>query len=171
MRYTTIIDISEIPDIYRNINARLLYLHMCLRAGYHDDDRDICTCSIRSLAADCGLTFSATRHALAVLARAALIEKFGNAWKVKKFLLSTPISARPRSEKKRKEQEIRERQIAEQEERERRENEDKQRLAEMRRAHGGKNGFEIMLEGLEKRAAAGDLEAAQKLKYWNKFKK
>lgn len=87
MRYTTVIDISEIPAIYRNSNARLVYLHLALRSGYHDDDRDLVTISIRRLAVDVGLTVSATRHALGQLTAAHLLEKREQSWYVKKWII------------------------------------------------------------------------------------
>lgn len=94
MRYTTTIDITELPQVYRNINARLLYLHMTLKCGYHDDDRDMLDASIRTLAADVGITIAATRHALVVLERAQLVKKEGSRWRVTKWLMSPEISKR-----------------------------------------------------------------------------
>lgn len=86
MRYTTVIDIIDFPQIYRNIHARLVYIHMALKAGYHDDDRDICRLSIRSLAADVGITVSATRNALLQLEKSGLISKSSDCWIVKKWV-------------------------------------------------------------------------------------
>lgn len=94
MRYTTIIDITEQPDVYRNVNARLLYLHMALKAGYHDDDRDRLHVSLRNLAAAVGLTLSATRHALKVLEAAKLVSKVDNEWSVLKFVIADVPSPR-----------------------------------------------------------------------------
>ena len=94
MRYTTVIDISEFPQIYRNLNARLLYIHMALKAGYHDDDRDVCRLSIRSLAADVGITVSATRNALQQLEKAGLISKSSDCWIVKKWVAMDAPSPR-----------------------------------------------------------------------------
>lgn len=97
MRYTTIIDISEIPAIYKNQNARILYLHLVLKAGYHDDDRDLVTLSIRNLAAYSGLTVSAVRHALGVLERQQLLVKTSHGYRVKKWVaIETPT---PRTQK------------------------------------------------------------------------
>lgn len=98
MRYTTIIDVSADPLVYRNMNARLLYLHMALKSGWHDDDRDRLTMSIRQLAAGAGLTVSATRHAIAVLTKAKLISRDSESgvWTVKKWHLDTPPTPRPR---------------------------------------------------------------------------
>lgn len=94
MRYTTIIDISEFPAIYRNRNARLLYIHMALKAGYHDYDRDLLTTSIRSLSSQTGLTVSAVRHALAQLEDNQLLTRDGLAWRIKKFVIEEKPSSR-----------------------------------------------------------------------------
>lgn len=88
MRYTTIIDITETPGIYRNKNARLVYLHLVLRSGYHDSDRDLIDISIRSLAMAVGLSVSATRHALACLEREKLISRDGTRWKILKWVVA-----------------------------------------------------------------------------------
>lgn len=88
MRYTTVIDITELTEVYRNVNARLLYLHMSLKAGYHDDDRDKLEMSIRDLAAGAGLTLAATRHALKVLQAAKLISRNARTWNVLKFFVA-----------------------------------------------------------------------------------
>lgn len=98
MRYTTVIDISQDAALYRNINVRLLYLHMALKSGYHDDDRDQLRASIRNLAADTGLTVSATRHALRLLANAQLISRDGEIWRIKKWIIDTPPTPRPRKQ-------------------------------------------------------------------------
>ena len=94
MRYTTLIDISEIPGIYGNHHARLLYMHLALKAGYHDEDRDLVQVSIRNLAMDCGLSVSATRHALKVLQKEKLLSRQGNAWRVFKWLVPPPPTPR-----------------------------------------------------------------------------
>ena len=77
MRYTTIIDITELPSIYRNHNARLVYLHLVLKCGYHDTDRDLTDTSIRQLSAAVGLTIAATRHALLQLQAVGLLSREG----------------------------------------------------------------------------------------------
>lgn len=87
MRYTTLIDISELPDVYHNKNARLLYMHMVLKSGYHDQDRDLLAMSIRRLASDAGLTLSATRFALAQLEQVGLLKKEAGSWRVKKWIV------------------------------------------------------------------------------------
>lgn len=104
MRYTTVIDISEIPVVYRSINARLLYLHMALKAGYHDDDRDLLDASIRQLARDTGLTVSATRCALSNLLASKLIERQGVRWKVTKWLIQDIPGPRPKTAKQQRDQ-------------------------------------------------------------------
>lgn len=103
MRYTTLIDIAEYPAVYRSINARLLYLHMALKAGYHDDDRDLLAASIRQLARDSGLTVSATRCALATLLANRLIERHGARWKVTKWLVQEIPTPRPKNVKQQRE--------------------------------------------------------------------
>lgn len=97
MRYTTVIDISEYPTLYGNVHCRILYFHMALKAGYHDEDRDIYRGSIRTLAVQSGLTVSATRHALAVLSRANLLTKVDNGWRVTKWVLTPSITARSKN--------------------------------------------------------------------------
>ena len=94
MRYTTIIDISEIPSVYRNRNARIVYLHLALKSGYHDDDRDLIEISIRRLADASGLSVSATRHALRKLSEAGLITKQDNKMAVKKWIIQDTPSPR-----------------------------------------------------------------------------
>lgn len=88
MRYTTIIDITEVPGIYRNRNARLVYLHLVLRSGYHDSDRDMIDISIRNLAMAVGLSVSATRHSLACLEREKLISRDGSKWRILKWVVA-----------------------------------------------------------------------------------
>ena len=104
MRYTTVIDISDIQEIYRNPVARLIYLHMSLKAGYHDADRDLANISIRRLSADVGATVSAVRHALRLLERQSLISRDGSCWRVKKWVEEQQISARARTKREMQEQ-------------------------------------------------------------------
>ena len=94
MRYTTLIDISELPQVYRNTNTRLLYLHLVLKSGYHNEDRDLARISLRNLAAAAGLTLSATRHALHILGEAGLVAKEGEAWRVRKWFVADPPTPR-----------------------------------------------------------------------------
>lgn len=85
MRYTTIIDITDDPAIWRNLNACRLYTYMALRAGYHAEDRDYFTGSYSAMMAATGLTMSALRHALRVLQDRRLITRDGERWLVKKW--------------------------------------------------------------------------------------
>lgn len=73
MRYTTAIDISEFPELYGNKQIVLLYFHLCLKCGYHADDRDIYRRSVRALAREVGITYSACRHALNVLQKHGMV--------------------------------------------------------------------------------------------------
>lgn len=99
MRYTTIIDITDYREIYRNVNARLVYLHLVLSCGYHDYDRDISALSIRQLAADAGVTVAACRHALKMLARYKLVTMDGGAMTVKKWIPGEEYGSRPTTPK------------------------------------------------------------------------
>lgn len=89
MRYTTIIDISEFPQVYKNMNARLIYMHMALKSGYHADDKDRIYTSIRRIALSLDITVSATRHALAQLESVKLISRIDGGWAVKKWVLES----------------------------------------------------------------------------------
>ena len=75
MRYTTILDLRDWPLLYKNPNVRLLYLHLVLIARYEDTYKDWAKISIRKLAVDAGLTYSACRHALRVLEKAKIIRR------------------------------------------------------------------------------------------------
>lgn len=94
MRYTTVIDVTEIDDVWQNPNITRLYLFMALKCGYHDDDRDILRISLRNLAAQASLTLSATRHALKVLENAKLVAHEKEAWKITKFVLDKKPTSR-----------------------------------------------------------------------------
>ena len=161
MRYTTIVDISEFPTIYRNTNARLVYLHLVLKSGYHDNDRDLVALSLRRIAAEVGLTLSATRHAISQLEKAQLLNRQGPVWFVKKFVLEKSITPRAKSEKKLKEAEIRERERVIKEEQELREKEEIRKVKEMKKA--GRNPLFEMVKELMRKAENGDLEAAESL--------
>lgn len=102
MRYTTIIDLTEQATLYRNHNARLVYLHLALKAGYHDHDRDLYDCSLRRMAMEIGLSLSAVRHAIRQLTQAKLIERQGNLWYVKKFVPQQTITPRAKTERQQK---------------------------------------------------------------------
>lgn len=94
MRYTTVIDVTEIDDVWQNPNITRLYFFMALKCGYHDDDRDILRISLRNLAAQASLTLSATRHALKVLENAKLVAHEKEAWKITKFVLDKKPTSR-----------------------------------------------------------------------------
>lgn len=87
MRYTTVIDVTEIADVWKNPNICRLYFYMALKCGYHDDDRDILRISLRNLAMQSSLTLSSTRHALSVLKNVKLVAKEKDAWRITKFVL------------------------------------------------------------------------------------
>lgn len=165
MRYTTVIDIREFPQIYRNNNAKLVYLHLALISGYHDEDRDQTPISIRQICYDTGLSLSAVRHSLKVLISAGLLTRSGITWTVKKFVLDKPISPRIRSEKKRTAAENLERERIIKEEQNQREKEEKRKYQEEIKA--GKNPLKEMVKDLMKRAQNGDVEAAENL---NRYK-
>ncbi len=97
MRYTTIIDITEIPELWRNANASRVYLYMALRSGYHDVDRDLLRVSVRRLAMETGCSVAATRHALQMLVKYQLLQKDGEKWRVRKFILEQKPT--PRTQK------------------------------------------------------------------------
>ena len=162
MRYTTIIDIREFPQIYRNNHAKLVYLHLALISGYHDEDRDQTPISIRQICYDTGLSLSAVRHSLKVLISAGLLSRSGIIWTVREFVLDKPISPRIRSEKKRSAAENLERERIIKEEQNQREKEEKRKYQEEIKA--GKNPLKEMVKDLMNRAENGDQEAAENLK-------
>lgn len=98
------IDISELPEIYRNMTARLIYMHMSLKAGYHDSDRDLVTLSIRRVAAEVGVTVSATRHALHLLEKSGLISREGQLWRIKKWVDEQTITTRAKTKREMQQQ-------------------------------------------------------------------
>lgn len=162
MRYTTIIDISEYPAIYRNANVRLMYLHLCLIAGYHDDDRDICDISIRKLANDVGITLSAARHALKILEGASFIRHQGSIIEVKKWISEKPISKRPKSKRD-------DSHTISAQERQRTQSRLEQDALEReqikaQRLEKGKTSFMVYYENQMEKAAAGDVDAIAAVK-------
>lgn len=80
------IDITDIPSVYRNINARLLYWHLCCIAGYHDDDRDVITKSTRRIAQDVCISYSAFQHAIKQLEHAGLVSRQNKKLVVRKWI-------------------------------------------------------------------------------------
>lgn len=162
MRYTTIIDLTEFPALYRSESCRLVYLHLCLRSGYHDHDRDLCGISIRRLAQDTGLTLSAVRCALARLANAQMIAKQGPLWLVRKYVLEQPITTRAKTQRQQKAIEARAMEEQEREERQRRAAIEEQKRLNLRAK--GKTNFMVWYEDMMAKAEAGDQEAAAAVK-------
>lgn len=157
MRYTTIVDISEITSVYRNRNARIIYLHMVLRSGWHDNDRDLIDISIRNLAYRTGLTISATRHALQQLEHAGLISRQGTLWAVKKFIFEETVTPRARTKSQQKQLDAAvERRRNEAKREQEREIENAIRI---RNFDQGKTSFMLWYESLVEKARAGDMEA------------
>lgn len=156
MRYTTIIDISEATALYRNKNTRLVYLHLVLKSGYHDHDRDMARLSIRELAWQTGLTVAAVRNAVAQLTKWQVLRKEGDTWHVRKWVATQPISDRPKTRKQQQQANI-------EAERKRLE-EQRQREAEVeairRRQYetAGKTSFMLFYESRLEKAQAGDVE-------------
>lgn len=104
MRYTTVIDISEINSLYRNKHAVLLYFHLCLKAGYQDDNRDVVDTSIRRLSDELDMTISAIRNALRRLQEYKLVTISEGKITVKKWLMSETPTARPKNARQAKQQ-------------------------------------------------------------------
>lgn len=162
MRYTTVIDISQIPMVYRNVNARILYYHLAMTAGYHDVDRDLVDISIRRLAMGAGLTVSATRHALGILTRAGLLQKQGQIYIVKKWVEEQTITTRPKTA--RQQQQLAQAASA-RAERERQAKElEIENIRRQQLQASGKSSLQLWREDLERRAVAGDLDAKETLK-------
>lgn len=158
MRYTTIIDISEYPSLYRNATVRMVYLHMVLKSGYHDNDRDLVDISIRRLSMETGCSVSAVRHALHVLEQSQLIRKQGTLWQVRKFVIEQPITSRAKTKKSADQARIRAQEDAEREAREAaRAAEEKKRSAEIA---AGRHPYIVYYEEQMRKAADGDPEAA-----------
>lgn len=106
MRYTTIIDISEIDKVWGNFNVVRLYLFLALKCGYHDIDRDFIQISTRTLALQLGISHSAVRHALKILQNEKLIAKAGKWWRIKKYVDEQPITKRDRHDKSSKQRAV-----------------------------------------------------------------
>lgn len=69
-KWVIIQDARELP-CYRNLNARLVYLHAAMGC---DISSYVYTCSLRRLAVEVGISYEAVRHALKALAAAGLVE-------------------------------------------------------------------------------------------------
>lgn len=159
MRYTTIIDLSEFPAVYRNKNVRLVYLHLVLKSGYHDNDRDLIDISIRNLAWSVGLSVSATRHALHILEQARMLKRSGPLWHVRKFIIEQEITPRAKTQRESK------RAAAAAVEKARNQTLntelDKERERRQNLADNNTSDFIIYYEDLVRRAKAGDIDAAE----------
>lgn len=157
MRYTTVIDISEQSALYRNVNCRLVYLHLALRSGYHDTDRDMIDISIRTLAWQVGITVSATRHALETLQRYHLLTRQGKLWIVKKWTIQESITARPKTQRQQRAQDD------EEQRRRQREKEERQEAAARKEREdlhaSGKTQFMVWYEQQLQLADQGDADA------------
>lgn len=158
MRYTTIIDMTATPELYKCVNARLVYLHLCLIAGYHDYDRDIAHIGLRTLAEQVGITFSAVRHAIKLLERYHYIERSPLGWKVTKWLPSEQPTPRPKKVPKKESTSIAAERDTANLERERAA--DLQRQERERLHAQGKTSYMLYYESRLEQANNGDLEAA-----------
>lgn len=153
MRYTTVIDIREMRSLYANKNAVLLYLHLCLSCGYHAEDTDIYRVSLRVLAREVGLTFSALRHGLKCLVKAGVLEVMDDgALKVLHYVAPADIPKR-KAEKLTKEEE---RQKVIDDERRKREDVRKKMDDDFKAGRTGPLG---LLQYLEEKGARGDSKA------------
>lgn len=171
MRYTTIIDISEYRSLYKNTNIRLLYLHLCLKAGYTDANRDICELSIRQLAADCGLSISAVRNALQALEKSGLLKREKSILRVRKWIAGETITPRPKTARAAKQMQADAQAQADREMQEMKEKQERKKYENEQRkaAAQGKNTFMIWYEEKMKLAAAGDIDAQDCVRRNKKF--
>lgn len=69
-KWVIIQDARDLP-CYRNLNARLVYLHCAMGC---DISSYVYTCSLRRLAIEVGISYEAVRHALKALAADGLVE-------------------------------------------------------------------------------------------------
>jgi DNA-binding Lrp family transcriptional regulator len=162
MRYTTIIDITEWPQLYRSESIRLVYLHLCLTSGYHDHDRDMSSKSIRTIARETGLTIAAVRHAIDRLTSAQLLSRSGTAMQVKKWVIEQPITTRAKTKKQQDKAIANAIEMAYKMEAEERREKEEKLQKEIRKT--GKTPFMIYYESLIAKAEAGDVEAASLVK-------
>lgn len=163
MRYTTIIDISTIPDIYKNINTKMIYLHLVLKSGYHSYDRDKIKISIRRLAEELNLTVSAVRHSLKLLLKYDLIQydDTSKTLTVKKWLYNETIIPKRRNiseNTKQIESRINEEKLRDEQNR----MEEKKRIIELYK--NGLTPFMIYYHSLQDKAKNGDAQANNLLK-------
>lgn len=162
MRYTTVIDISEFPTVYQNINVRLLYFHLCLKSGYHDDDRDLLNISLRRLADEVGLTLSAVRHGLKVLQSCGLISINHSTISVKKWVDEKPITKRSKLNQAQKAKDVANIQLEKQKSLDASRREDQLRRAELESK--GLSSFIVFYEKRMHEFQQGDIDALTSLK-------
>lgn len=157
MRYTPIIDITEYKTLYQNINVRLVYLHLVLKSGYHDYNRDMISISLRQLSAEVGISLGAVRHALEILTKAKMIYKKDNVYHVRKWIVEQKITSRASNIRQQQAiQNQKDRASADKarnEEYQRRQN----RVDELRKQ--GKTEYMVYYESMMKKAEMGDLDA------------
>lgn len=161
MRYTTVIDITELEAVWRNPNASRIYIYMALKAGYHDTDRDLLQISTRVLGYRLNMTHSTVRHALHVLEKSGLITRQGEMFLIKKWVLQDTITERPKTKRLQKlADEAAERQRQDQQRELERAIETAQR---QKLEQEGKTPYMVYYESLMKLAEAGDEEAMKKV--------
>lgn len=163
MRYTTVIDISEMADVYRNPAVVRVYIHMTLKCGYHDTDRDIYTGSIRRIMADLGLSLSAARHAIKVLQAHHLVRLQGGVYVITKYIPSEVITPRAKTAKQAAQQAAQQAETARRIETQQSmeaAHDDNRRQLEAIWAQG-KSSWMVFYENRQKLAQAGDQEAAK----------
>lgn len=159
MRYTTIIDISQLPVVWNNKNTTYLYIYLALKCGYHDSDRDTIKISIRKLAAETGMTVSAVRNSLKTLQKVGLIRTADNTMSVLKWLMAEEPTPRPKTAKKARQEAAAKEREAANEKREQEAERSRQQREEMMAA--GKTSWMLYYESRFVEAKAGDEAAKQ----------
>lgn len=157
MRYTTVIDLTEFRQLYKNKNAVLVYFHLALKSGWHDHDRDILEVSVRNLAYDTGLSVAAVRHALKILEDAKLLSHVGSVWTVVKWVMTEEPTKRARNSREAKQIEVAAERKRAEEKRELEAEIERTRRAQL--LQQGKTSFMVWYESQLKLAEAGDEEA------------
>lgn len=94
MRYTTILDLRDLPILYKNANVVRVYYHLVLIAGYEDRNKDWARISFRRLAAEMDITLSAAIHAIKMLERYKIITRKQGYIYVRKWLPEPTITKR-----------------------------------------------------------------------------
>lgn len=157
MRYTTIVDITQSQEIYRNKNTRLIYLHLCLKSGYHDYDRDMIRMSIRTLAMEAGISIAATRNAIRTLEKYQMLKREPEKWTVRKFVMDQPPTPRKKIKAQEELQKIRDERLKKQAQQDQEAERQRKYREELRKQ--GKNPWMVYFESKMQAAAMGDLEA------------